>query len=87
MTKLDINHEELKKIKDYESLIDYHRVVMEKRGQTPWIELKKDTTIKTNIVKNINHNIENLLSNKLDNNWLNDYYIYSMRSIKRGLEQ
>lgn len=79
--------EELKKIKDYESLIDYHRVVMEKRGQTPWIELKKDTTIKTNIVKNINHNIENLLSNKLDNNWLNDYYIYSMRSIKRGLEQ
>ena len=77
--------EELKKIKDYESLIDYHRVVMEKRGQTPWIELKKDTTIKTNIVKNINHNIENLLSNKLDNNWLNDYYIYSMRSIKRGL--
>lgn len=60
---------------------------MEKRGQTSWIELKKDTTIKTNIVKNINHNIENLLSNKLDNNWLNDYYIYSMRSIKRGLEQ
>lgn len=78
--------EELKKIKDFESLIEYNKIVMEKRGQTSWIEFKKDTTIKTNIVKNINHNIEDLLSNKLDNNWLNDYYIYSMRSIKRGLE-
>lgn len=77
--------EELKKIKDYKSLIEYHRIVMKKRGQSPWIELKKDSTIKTNIVKNINHDIENLLSNKLDNDWSNDYYIHSMRSIKRGL--
>lgn len=78
--------EELKKIKDYETLIEYHKIVMEKRGQTPWIELKKDSTIKTNIVKNINYDIEEFLSNKLTNDWSNDYYIYSMRNIKRGLE-
>lgn len=78
--------EELKNIKDYETLIDYHKIVMQKRGQTPWIELKSDNTIKTNIMKNINYDIEDLLDKKLNNDWLHDYYIYSMRNIKRGLE-
>ena len=77
--------EELKKVKNYETLVDYHKIVMQKRGQTPWIELK-DGTIKTNIFKNTDGNkLEESLSKGLNNDWINDYYINSMRNIKHGL--
>ena len=60
---------------------------MNKRSQMPWIELKNDEILKTNIAKNIASNkSEELLSKGLNNDWLNDYYIYSIRNIKRGLE-
>ena len=60
---------------------------MNKRSQMPWIELKNDEILKTNIAKNIASNkSEELLSKGLNYDWLNDYYIYSIRNIKRGLE-
>ena len=86
-TSVFLRVEELKKIKDYKTLLEYHKIVMKKRGQIPWIELQNDEILKTNIAKNIASNkSEELLSKGLNNDWLNDYYIYSMRNIKRGLE-
>jgi hypothetical protein len=79
--------EQLKEIKDYKMFINYHKTIMEKRAQMPWIELKDDKTIKSNLMKNINsEETEKLLSNGLKNDWINDYYIHSIRNIKRGLE-
>lgn len=76
---------ELKKIKDYQTLIDYHKLVMKKREQIPWIKIENDT-IKSNIIKNINpKEIKVLREIKLDYDWIHDYYIYSMRNIKSGL--
>jgi hypothetical protein len=77
---------ELEKIKNYETLIKYHEEIMKQRAQMSWIELKDDGTIKTNIIKNIDSDIEELLSNGLNNDWINSYYIPSIRNIKRGLE-
>lgn len=86
-TSVFLRIEELKKIKDYKTLLEYHKIVMNKRGQMPWIELKNDEILKTNVTKNIDSNkLGELLSKNLNNDWLNDYYIYSMRNIKRGLE-
>ncbi len=86
-TSIFLRVEELKKIKDYKTLLEYHKIVMNKRSQMPWIELKNDEILKTNIAKNIASNkSEELLSKGLNNDWLNDYYIYSIRNIKRGLE-
>ena len=86
-TSVYLRVEELKKIKDYKTLLEYHKIVMNKRSQMPWIELKNDEILKTNIAKNIASNkSEELLSKGLNNDWLNDYYIYSIRNIKRGLE-
>lgn len=86
-TSVFLRIEELKKIKDYNTLLEYHKIVMNKRGQMPWIELKNDEILKTNVTKNIDSNkLGELLSKNLNNDWLNDYYIYSMRNIKRGLE-
>lgn len=86
-TSVYLRVEELKKIKDYKTLLEYHKIVMNKRSQMPWIELKNDEILKTNIAKNIASNkSEELLFKGLNNDWLNDYYIYSIRNIKRGLE-
>lgn len=86
-TSIFLRVEELKKIKDYKTLLEYHKIVMNKRSQMPLIELKNDEILKTNIAKNIASNkSEELLSKGLNNDWLNDYYIYSIRNIKRGLE-
>lgn len=78
--------EELGQITDYKTLIKYHEKLMkEQRGQNPWIELKDDT-IKVNIVKNSKNDIVNRLDKEMDNDWVNDYYIRSIRNIKQGLE-
>ncbi len=77
--------ENLKAIKDYHTLIEYHKVVMAGRGQSPWIDLTLKNEISVKITKG-SSDVELILENGLDNEWIHDYYITSMRNIKIGLE-
>lgn len=79
--------EKLAGIKDYQSLIKYHIEIMQKRERFPWVELKDDNTIKINVFQKIDtKKLEEQLSKKWNiNEWVNDYYISSIRSIKQGL--
>lgn len=75
----------LKDVIGYEELIKYHTTIMDLRGQNSWVELKEDT-VKVNLIQHGSNDLEDLLENGLDNNWLNDYYLRSIKSIKAGLE-
>ncbi len=77
----------LSKIDNATELINYHKKIMDKRNQSPWIEIDKENKLKVSI--NINADIDKLkskLDKGLDNEWIHDYYIGSIRNIKRGLE-
>jgi len=80
--------DELQKVQDYQSLLEYHQQIMKSRGQFPWVEIIENR-IRVNISKNKTlERIEEGLQKGIENiEWIHDYYIYSIRNIKQGLER
>jgi len=75
----------INQIKDIPSLIDYHKEIMKQRKQTQWIDIKDDKIKVYNPIK-VSNNLEDKLGDKIEDlDWIHDYYIYSIRNIKRGL--
>lgn len=79
---------ELQKVQDYRSLLEYHKQIMESRGQFPWVKIV-DKKIHVNISKNQTlDKIKDALEKEIDHiEWIHDYYIFSIRSIKDGFEK
>lgn len=75
----------LRNVTNYKELIKYHKTIMDLRGQNSWLELKEDS-IKVNLIQNSSSDLEDRLKNGLDNDWLNDYYLRSIKNIKAGLD-
>ena len=80
--------ERLSKINEIDSissLINYHKEIMKQRNQTQWIDIKDDNIKVYNPIK-IPNDLEDELQKEIkDLDWIHDYYIYSIRNIKRGL--
>ena len=78
---------ELLNIKNTKSLIEYHKNIMQMRNQRPWLE-EVDGKIKVNILEDENkEELEKGLSKKIEDvDWRHDYYISSLKEIKKGLE-
>lgn len=79
---------ELSKIKDVATLIHYHKEIMISRGHVPWVSVVNGK-VKVDITKNGNiDTVLKILDEGVDNiDWIHDYYIWSVRSIKKGLEK
>ena len=77
--------EDIEKIQDYRTLIEYHEKIMISRLQSPWLTLTSTDEISVRITKK-GSNVESMLKIGLNNEWIHDYYITSMKSIKIGLE-
>jgi hypothetical protein len=78
---------ELLNIKDAKSLIEYHKNIMQMRNQRPWLE-EVDGKIKVNILEDEDkEKLEKELNKKIEDvDWIHDYYISSLKEIKKGLE-
>ncbi len=77
---------ELNRINDVESLIGYHRKVMEDRGYVSWLKIHNDRLVVDLKSKEDKKKLLKKLEVELDSiPWLHSYYIGSVRSIKEGL--
>lgn len=81
--------EQLSKIKDIKSIIQYHTEIMLARGHTPWLTMDEITNkIKVEISRRgSQEEVETKLASEIkDQSWIHNYYLWSVESIKRGLE-
>jgi len=90
MSSVATRIEELSKIKDVKSLIEYHTNLMFQRNKLPWIEIKDDK-LKVLMIKHENIDFyKKYLDDKVDDiksiDWIHDYYKGAVRRIKTGLE-
>ena len=80
LTKIPLNEKDL--ANSVSRLIEYHKEIMDYRGLFPWFSLAEDG--------NIHHvaRMYNLaaLDKQKPTDWIHDYYIYSLKSLRAGLE-
>jgi hypothetical protein len=79
----------LQKVRDIESLIEFHKEVMEARGYASWLKIENDKLIvdvKSKEEKEkLEEKLEIVVERGLENTpWLHSYYLGSIRSIKKG---
>jgi hypothetical protein len=78
--------ERLKKINNYVDLIIYHKEIMDRRGQSYWVDIVDDVV---KVTVSSDEDLEKI-EKKLNSNeveFKRDYYLYSVLSIKRGLNE
>jgi len=80
---------ELEKVKDIETLIVYHKQVMESRGYASWLKIENEklvVDVRSKEEKDkLEEKLEHVEKNGIENiPWLHSYYMGSIRSIKKG---
>ena len=73
-------------INDIKSLLDYHSEIMILRDQKEWIEIKDNKISINTFSTNLEINEDTLCEKKENRDWNRNYYINSVYSIKKGLE-
>ncbi len=77
--------EKINNINNMQSLIEYHVYIMKPRPMDPWIKIDGEVVKVNQNIEVDEKLIEKLNTEPKDLEWIHDYYIYSIRNIKKGL--